>query len=155
MATSTTPSKHRSSAEIAAERQAKLLANLWDLLPDYVTLLADGTVNHDGTLEKFSDHLASFAEEHARTTAAIAETVEAVFDKYVGVNKPVDFFVNKVLTEMSVPPAQWSRTESKVRAYLDSQSEDASDGTFARMVVKRGRGGGIERRSDLVAAVAE
>lgn len=121
----------------------------------------DSTIDVDATKLAFATALTRHITERETETQLIANAVNAVFDKFPGVNVNLDALKTYVLTALNAQPANHSILRERVSAYIkeNSQGKDlrekgAKEPVWERTegylyFVSKGIRGGVRRVSDM------
>lgn len=112
-------------------------------LSELVVRNTDGSVDLDGSCDKFRGALQTFIAATADLNTEISTAVNAVFDEHKGARMAVPTLVNFALGKMNVGIADWSARTKQVHDYVSS-SKSLYD-------IRKGKGGGVCRISDLPA----
>ena len=116
---------------------------------------SDGSIDHEASLQEFSDLIIKFGEEQDQENKVIAGAVHALFDRFKGARLNTPFVVGEVLRGLNVRPENFKTLTEKVQGFIrgQSQGETLPDGSHENpasvFVISRGKGGGIARRADM------
>ena len=121
----------------------------------YVVRFTDGSIDQDGTIEKFASDLIRYEAERETEMATIGSAVHALFDQFLGARLNTPYVTGEVLRRLNVQPENYKVLHDKVVDFIrsNSQGKTADDGTVENpssvFVIGKGKGGGIARRCDL------
>jgi hypothetical protein len=118
----------------------------------------DGAIDEAASQIAFTSALSAYKAERELEASTIETAVHAIFDQYRGVSVNMPYLVNSVLRSLNVQPANFKAMESKVLAFVRSNSDrlaNKSKGIEAEAPrtrtfgIKKGSGGGVVRWSDI------
>lgn len=109
-------------------------------LVSFVVRSADGSLDHEATLEKFAEAVATWEVASVEREAGILSALNALFDAHPGQRLKMDFICSKVLPALGATAETWTDTEEVVHGFIKS-----SPAFHTRI----GRGGGTARVSDM------
>lgn len=127
------------------------------VLSQFAVRSASGSVDAEATLAKFSETLSVYIAERETETAQIQSAVEKVLTSGARVN--MDFLVSAACRELNADAASFKTLGDKVRTFVRENACDATDDGLPSDASKpyhigRGKGGGVGRWTDILAAKA-
>ena len=127
------------------------------ILSTFVVRSSNGSVDSDATMAKFQSTLSSFISESETESETIGSAIEAVLETHKGSRVNLDFLVSSTCRALNAQPENFKVLGDKVRQFVKDNSCDKNDAgmpsdSTKRLNVARGKGGGVGRWSDLLAA---
>jgi hypothetical protein len=133
------------------------------------TLAASGRVDREASLTACETALDQFIAEKDTQDETIAEAVNAVFDKYPGVNINMPALNNYAMQELNALPSNHAALSERVLAYVRENADrhqktdkktkailQAAEAPRTRLFcITNGKGGGVKRWSDVPASETE
>jgi hypothetical protein len=121
-------------------------------LSTYAVRSANGSIDHQGTLNKFAADLQKFEVERETETEKVAEAVHAVFDANLGTRINMPFLVGQALPLLGVTSATHKALTERVLAYVRENADGKGQSLFS---IEKGKGGGCARIADLPPPAAQ
>jgi len=109
-------------------------------ISSYVILSAQGSIDHEGTISKFSGDLLRFEAERETENATIGQAVHALFDLHLGKRLPMPYLTGEALKSLNAQPENYKVLSDKVAEFVR---------TSPQFDTAKGKGGGCGRVADL------
>ncbi len=118
--------------------------NIANVIP-FIVREHDGTINLSASVDNFHSQLEMYRKTHRTALKRVASAVNSVFDEHRGTSFNLSAIQGFALTKLQATPDNWDELSELVAEYV------RSDPNFE---IRKGRGGGVRRKSDVEAAAA-
>ena len=116
-------------------------------LQSYCVRNADGSIDLDATVTKFSGDLLRFQTERELEAEAVGVAVNAVFDQFPGAKLNMPAVTSMALQKLNVQPENFKTLTEKVQGYIRDRAGDRESGALYH--IGKGKGGGVVRWADV------
>lgn len=122
-------------------------------LATFVVLDSNKDIDVEASVEKFRAAVTKAAETRKNDLDVVSSAVATLFDRYPGAFIQIDAIKSMVCQALNVHHSAFDAIGDRVHKYVQEWTEAGNgiteEGKPALFVLKKGRGGGFARKSDL------
>lgn len=111
----------------------------------------NGMIDLDASRTSFETEMSKFIVQNEAQEATVVAAIKDVFDNHAGKALTMDAIKTFALAKLNVQPENHSSLSTRITDYVRANNK----GDTSLFVSKKGRGGGMMRRSDMTTTESE
>lgn len=111
---------------------------------------SNGTVDVVASATAYAEALSAWVAENEADTQQLTDMVNACFDNAGGKTLSMPYLVSQVVSGLGVSPAEHKATTKRVHEHVRCMA-----GEGGALVIAKGKGGGVSRKSDAPVSATE